>query len=168
MDIPRCFKIRKNIWNILWKHTSSMFPLISSVLPAKKRKIAPWTEERKKDCSVLHANRLCVKFSSICSADLLYSNYSWLCLTKTFQFCFRTHCVTALSLFSGMGRHVVKRWSGNRDCEFTRMWVRWSGRSDSMKRWLSACKMQERWCTIRIQGAEGTAWAEGGVSIRWK
>lgn len=40
---------KSKLWsrNILW-HTSSMFPLISSVRPAKKRNIAPWTAEKKK------------------------------------------------------------------------------------------------------------------------
>lgn len=40
------------------KHTSSMFPLISSVLPAKKRKIAPWTEEKSHQPTALLSNAL--------------------------------------------------------------------------------------------------------------
>lgn len=110
------------------KLTSSMFPLISSVLPAKNRNIAPCSEEKtpfyKIQCQapvyLYHVTVLCV-VSHLSQADILYSNYSLRCLTKTLPFWFSKHCVRAVSLFSGMGWHVVKRRSGNRDRYFTRM-----------------------------------------------
>lgn len=57
-------------------------------------------------------------------AHASYSNYSS-CLIKTFQ-CGLVHIVSrVLSLFSGMGRYVGKRRSGNTVCELTGMQVRW-------------------------------------------
>ena len=123
--------------HILWcsPHQCSPWSLQSCLqrrgilLPGQKRKVI------NQQCfSALHFDLICVELPSIhLQADLSYSNYSWLCLTETFWL--GTHCVTALSLLSGMGRHVDKRWSGDRDWELTRMWVRWSGRSEHKGVW---------------------------------
>lgn len=111
------------------KHTSSMFPLISSVLPAKNRNIAPWSEEKnpvnKRQCQApvfqYHMPPYCLLILHLSQAHILYSNYSRHCLTKTLPLWFSTHCVRAVSLLSGMGWHVDLRWSGNRDWEFMRV-----------------------------------------------
>ena len=89
------------------------------LLPRQRRKKKRFSPQC---CSILHINLLCVKLPSDLRVITLGSVWP-----RHFYLRFGTHCVRALSLFSGMGRHVGKRWSGSRDCEFTRMWVRWSG-----------------------------------------
>lgn len=149
------------------KHTSSMFPLISSVLPAKKRNIAPWIKEKNtnsklwfhplvsSDEDLTHSRLWCN--SIYCSRSTVWQLLLW-CLTKTFPLWIGTQFVRALSLFSGMGRHVGKRWSRKRDCEFTRMWVRRSGRNDNG--WTSALQTKVRWCRDSVSRGD---WVRG----RW-
>lgn len=104
----------------------------------------------------MYKSKHCLIFIYL-EAGTSYNNHSWQCLIKKFS-SERSVC--------SLGWAVSKRWSREKDCEFTRMCVMWSG-SDGMKQAWHGRETSARIVRVEVWDSIGSKESRCGWMATW-